>query len=263
MRKIYVLLCFFISISVCCEYVIADVAPKYPYSLYNKSLLKSSPKIVITDINNTLIETWQPTQELINRCLVRLHEPKMSLEEINALPPIHPVDIIWSRTNKDLSTIEKIYTEELAALTKHAVPPIPIKGAYALLSYLKSKNIPIIVISSDDKKILYKNLDKLGWTKFFITIVTKNEAPNNINKPDPKVVEYALEKAGLNKKDYDPTSIWFMGDSYGDVKCAAAANVVPIWIEKKAATDFNFVNNGIKIIVIKNLEGVLNLIKQL
>lgn len=232
------------------------------YSLYNINKI-SYPKIVIVDINDTLIKSWWPTYELVTRCLIRLNHPRMSKEEIDSSPLVHIVDLLWSKTGEDLATIETIYQEELETLSKNGLPPIPIEGADELLNYLKEKLIPIIIISNDEKKILFKNLDKLGWAGFFKAIVTKNEAPDGINKPDPKIVEYAIKKAGLDKEDYILSSIWFIGDSYGDVKCAAGAGVVPIWAEDKSTAKFTFEDDAIKIVVAKNLHEIIGLLHNL
>jgi phosphoglycolate phosphatase-like HAD superfamily hydrolase len=266
MQKHYKCMLFFVCLIFLCGQPIyahtLDTNIKNPYSLYDKTTLKY-PKLVITDVNDTLIKSWWPTYELVTRCLVRLGHERMSLEEINASPLIHIVDLLWSKTGKDLAVIEKIYKEELEILSKNSSPPIPIRGAVDLLKYLKGKHIPVVVISNDDKKILSKNLDKLGWNNYFLTVVTKNEAPDGINKPDPKIVSYAIKKAGLNEKDYDSSSIWFVGDSYGDVKCAASANVVPIWAEDKATARFTHTDDGIKIVVAKNPHEIIELMRGL
>jgi len=236
-----------------------------PYSLYDKNNIKY-PTLIITDINDTLIKSWNSNYELITRCLDRLDrlkEPRMSLKEINAAPLIHPVDLIWSKTKKNLATIEKIYEEESVALSKESLPPRSVNGAGELIEYLKSKHIPIIVVSNDEKKILLKNLDKLGWTSSFKAIFTKDNTPNGIGKPNPKAVEYAIQHADLKEKNYDSASIWFLGDSYGDMKCASGANIVPIWIKDNATAKFTPTSDGIKIIITENLHEVMTLLHKL
>lgn len=92
-------------------------------------------------------------------------------------------------------------------------------GAVDLLSFLKSKNIPLGIISNFDPR-LSVTLENTKLREFFNFVITSYEA--GFEKPDSKIFELAMKEASL--KDLKPEECLHVGDTalldyYGALNC--------------------------------------------
>ncbi|MCR5188269.1 MAG: HAD family hydrolase [Treponema sp.] len=97
----------------------------------------------------------------------------------------------------------------------------------SILENLKVKNVQIGLISNGDSKNQRWKLDKGKISHFFDPIIVSDEI--GVSKPDLKVFEIALEKAGACKEDS-----WYIGDSpLHDIEPALKFGLNVIYLNRK------------------------------
>jgi phosphoglycolate phosphatase-like HAD superfamily hydrolase len=84
--------------------------------------------------------------------------------------------------------------------------------------------LPIGVVSNKDGKMLREEIAHLGWADRISAIVGVNEAPKN--KPAPDAALFALQQMGIEPSK----SVWFGGDTAGDMACAQGAGLTSILV---------------------------------
>lgn len=105
-----------------------------------------------------------------------------------------------------------------------AAPGIPTEGIENFLAFLKEQNIRTGVISNISYcgEIVEERINKLLPQNNFEFIIATSEYM--FRKPNKKIFELALEKAGLSPED-----VWYIGDNYQcDVVGARNAGIFPV-----------------------------------
>lgn len=106
-----------------------------------------------------------------------------------------------------------------------AAPGVPTEGMENFLEYLKNKGIRTGVISniSYAQSAVAGRINRMLPGNSFEFIITSS---NYIfRKPNRRIFDLALEKAGLN-----PDETWYIGDQYEcDIKGALNAGIFPVW----------------------------------
>ncbi len=188
-------------------------------------LIKTPPKAILFDWDNTLVNNWEPIffayKETLKKLGLRnqnkdetLKNAKYSLRE--TFPKIFKDD--WIKAKRIFyNNFKKIHLKKIK----------PIRNAERLLKTINKKKIISGVISNKDGNLLRKEIKKLGWGKYFKVIVGANEAKKD--KPSKYPLLLALNKISL-KSNKD---IWYVGDNEIDVEFAKKNNCLSIFIENK------------------------------
>lgn len=106
-----------------------------------------------------------------------------------------------------------------------AAPGTATDGMPNLLSYLKSKRIRTGVISNlvYDNTVLRERINSILPEHAFEFIIATSEYL--FRKPNKRIFQLALEKAGLRAED-----VWYVGDNYEyDVCGSRNAGLFPVW----------------------------------
>lgn len=101
----------------------------------------------------------------------------------------------------------------------------PTEGIVEFLEFLHGKNIRTAVISNItfDGKVVEERIQNLLPNNYFEFIVATSEYM--FRKPNKRIFELALEKAGLEAGD-----VWYIGDQYeADIVGARNAGLFPVW----------------------------------
>lgn len=105
------------------------------------------------------------------------------------------------------------------------------KGLIELLDYLKQEEIPAVVASSTERRLVDQLLDRLGVRKYFKGVVGGDEVEQA--KPNPAIFEKAFEKVGIeNKKE-----TLILEDSKNGVLAAFGAGIPAIMVPDMLAAD--------------------------
>jgi HAD superfamily hydrolase (TIGR01509 family) len=97
----------------------------------------------------------------------------------------------------------------------------PTRGARALLEFLRARDIMLVVATSADDHELDQLLKQAGVDDLIPRHASKDDA--NESKPDPDIIEAALQKAGSR-----PQATLMIGDTPYDIEAASRAGVASI-----------------------------------
>ena len=106
-----------------------------------------------------------------------------------------------------------------------ASPGVPTEGIKEFLAFLKGQNIRTGVVSNISYcgEIVEERINNMLPEHHFEFILAISEYM--FRKPNKRIFELALEKAGLQ-----PSDVWYIGDNYQcDVVGARNAGIFPVW----------------------------------
>ena len=190
-----------------------------------KPIVKFSPKAILFDWDNTLVNNWEPIFIAYKETLKNLGLKKQNRSEIvknakyslrETFPRIFKDD--WKKAKKTFYVaFKKIHLQKIKPMPK----------VEKILKIIKKKKIPCGVISNKDGNLLRKEINKLGWKKYFKILVGANDAKKD--KPSKYPFLLALNKISLKPNK----NIWYVGDNEIDVEFAKKNKCSSIFIENK------------------------------
>ena len=87
-----------------------------------------------------------------------------------------------------------------------------------LINLLKSKKIPIAIVTDLTAHIQLRKLTYFGLHDIFDAVVTSEEA--GLDKPDPSIFNLTLRKLKINSYD----NVWMVGDNFLNVELRISSN---------------------------------------
>ena len=190
-----------------------------------KPIVKFPPKAILFDWDNTLVNNWEPIFIAYKETLKKLGLKKKSRGEIikNAKYSLRET---FPRVFKDdWKKAKKIFYVVFKKIHLQKIKPIP--KVEKILKIIKEKKITCGVITNKDGNVLRKEINKLGWKKYFKILVGANEAKKD--KPSKYPLLLALNKISLKPN----RNIWYVGDNDIDVEFAKKNKCSSIFIENK------------------------------
>lgn len=179
------------------------------------------PRAVLFDWDNTLVNTWPVIHEALNKTLTALgHEPwplelvkqRVARSMRDSFPEIFGPN--WEAAGeKYQANFRAIHLERLTAL----------EDAEKILAFLRKQKLYMAVVSNKKGVNLRKEVEHIGWGKYFDKVVGAQDTPRD--KPAPDMVIEALKNSGIAPGP----DVWFVGDSAVDMECAHATGCVPLW----------------------------------
>lgn len=179
---------------------------------------------ILFDWDNTLAQTRPALVNSINQVLREYQLPEW--------------DEVKNRRDKSLSFRDNFtnifgadkateayhrYTEHYRQNVKQLLQTFP--GVHETLAYFKAKQIPMLIMTNKDRRLLEYELPQLFDKELFTKIVCGHEAPRD--KPYPEQVYYALE-GRLSPEEINRENVWVIGDSDQDSDSALASGALPI-----------------------------------
>lgn len=129
------------------------------------------------------------------------------------------------------------------------------KGLIELLDYLKQEEIPAVVASSTERKLVDQLLDRLGVREYFKGVVGGDEVERA--KPDPAIFEKAFEKIGSENKE----ETLILEDSKNGVLAAFGAGIPAIMVPDMLAADEEVKEKTLA--VLPDLKAVIDFIEEI
>ena len=188
--------------------------------LETKTLI--SPRAILFDWDNTLVDTWPCIGRDTNITLEAMGHKPWTDAEVRArvagsLRDVFPA-IYGARWEEAREIYYKAYTavhlDELRAL----------EGIEDLLREIATSGIYLGVVSNKTGKYLRAEAQHLGWTSLFGRLVGSQDAARDKPAPDP--VHLALLQSGIAAGP----DVWFVGDASIDVDCGRAAGCSTIFV---------------------------------
>lgn len=181
---------------------------------------KETPKAVIFDWDNTLVNSWKTIWDSINLAKEHLGLPLMSEEEFWSTPHRSLKDSAQDLFGKHWQEGIDIYYN--AVRERHLESLETLVGSFELIKFLSENDIYMAVVSNKRGDILRREAKHLGWDHHFGSIIGSHDTAED--KPSPIPVIEALKPAGLKSGNH----VWFIGDSVVDLECAKNSNCVPV-----------------------------------
>ena len=184
-------------------------------------------KLVIFDLDGTLLDTIADLAESANHALKQLGYPTRDVEKIRTFVG-NGVNKLLFRALPD----EEKSEENMMRMRTHFVPyydahnadlSAPYPGIVALLEELQAKGLMIAVASNKYQEATVKLVKHYFPMIDFVEILGQREGINV--KPDPTIVFDILKKAGVSKEE-----TLYVGDSGVDMQTAINAGVDAIGV---------------------------------
>lgn len=181
-----------------------------------------TPKAIIFDWDNTLVDNWATIGEAINAALTAFGLTPWTPEETLLRVRRSLRDSFPEMFGDDWEEARRIFYESFEA--RHLETLRVIAGAEELLASAKRSGLYLGVVSNKTGYLLRREADRIGWTGHFGALVGAGDAARD--KPAPEPVHLALEGSGL----VAGADIWFVGDAPIDTACARAAGCTAILV---------------------------------
>lgn len=179
------------------------------------------PRAILFDWDNTLVNTWPTIIECYRDTFVAMGLPPWTAREVQerahgSLRDSFPLlfgDRAVDAEQTFYQTFHRIHLERLE----------PLPGAEDLLARACSLGCYVAVVSNKVGDNLRTEIAHLGWGRWISRAVGARDAKQDKPAPDP--IYMALDGTGI-APDH---SVWMVGDTPADLKCAHAAGCFPVF----------------------------------
>jgi phosphoglycolate phosphatase len=185
------------------------------------------PKAILFDWDNTLVDSWTTIHDALNVVMAAMGKPPWSLQQTKERVRLSLRESFPHHFGERWAEAREIYLDAFRAIHLERLTPLP--GRRELLERLFDERIFLGVVSNKTGSLLRREVAELGWTQFFGSVVGAGDAA--ADKPHPSVVALALEPSGMVSGD----SVWLVGDTDVDIRCARNSGCVPILLGAAAA----------------------------
>ena len=182
-----------------------------------------TPKLVLFDLDGTLLNTIADLREAVNHALKLRGLPQHSLEVITQMIGHGARNLITQALPAELSDDEAMIDAMLADFTDYYFAHIdlytqPYPGIPELLKELHHRGI-LLAVASNKFQAGTEHLIKEYFPDIPFVAILGNR-PNKPLKPDPEIVGEVLCRAGVNKEE-----AVMVGDSPTDIRTAANGGI--------------------------------------
>ncbi len=126
---------------------------------------------------------------------------------------------------------EQAHDEYIEALIEALPLSELFDGAADTLFTLQENGLKLAAVSNRPTRYTEIALQHYGIFDAFDTVVSGDTVPGDIEKPDPAIIEHALNEMGL--RHTFRSRVAMVGDTVVDVKCADGARVMPVLFSDK------------------------------
>lgn len=195
-------------------------------------MIRTRPRAVLLDWDNTLVDSWAIIHDAMNHTLAAFGRPLWTLDDIRhrvrrSMRESFPVLFgeAWEEAGKVFyARFEEIHVARLA----------PLPGAGDLIEALAGAGIRLGVVSNKKGAFLRREADHLGWSRHFDHLVGAGDA--SADKPDGAPVAMALAGSGIAAGP----EVWFVGDADIDLECAHRAGCVAVLVRAEVPAPNEF-----------------------
>lgn len=179
-----------------------------------------SPRALIFDWDNTLVDNWVTIREAINAALVAFGHPAWTPQEALQRVRRSLRDSFPQIFGENWRDARRIFYETFEARHLDTLRVIP--GAERILALAVERGLYLGVVSNKTGYLLRREADKLEWTEKFGVLAGAGDADKDKPAPDP--IHLVLKDTGIEPG----RDVWFVGDAPIDTACARAAGCTAI-----------------------------------
>ncbi|MBL0897864.1 MAG: HAD family hydrolase [Reyranella sp.] len=180
------------------------------------------PRAILFDWDNTLVNTWPTIVQCYHDTFTALGLTPWTAAEVQDRAHGSLRDVFPSLFGARAGEAEKVFYETFLRIHIERLEPLP--GADALLAHCQSRGCYVAVVSNKVGVNLRAELAHLGWGKWVSRAVGAKDAARDKPAPDP--IFMALDGTGIAPDE----TVWMVGDSLADLKCAYAAGCLPVLV---------------------------------
>jgi phosphoglycolate phosphatase len=181
-----------------------------------------SPKAILFDWDNTLVDTWATIHEALNFLMRAMERPEWSLAETRRKVRLSLREAFPLYFGERWEEARDIYLAQFRAIHLERLTPLP--GREAMLRNLAGQGIYLGVVSNKTGELLRHEVARLGWSDLFGSVVGAGDAP--LDKPACEPVHLALAPSGVPAG----SEVWFVGDTAIDMECAENSGCVSVFL---------------------------------
>lgn len=183
------------------------------------------PKLVIFDLDGTLLDTIDDLKEAVNHAMSLRGFPTFTRDEVMAMVGHGARNLMRKALpdgHKDDDMVDAAYNDFKAYYITHIdVHTKPFAGIQDLLTMLHQEGVMLAVASNKFQEGTEHLIKEFFPEIPFVTVL--GGRPDFPLKPDPEIVGEVLRKAGVEKKD-----AVMVGDSDTDMATAANGGIMGI-----------------------------------
>lgn len=185
------------------------------------------PQAVLFDWDNTLVDTWPTIVECYRDTFTALGETPWTAEQVRARAHGSLRDVFPALFGERAPDAERIFYETFYRIHLDRLTPLP--GATDLLAHCRARGCYVAVVSNKVGENLRTELGHLGWQHWIARAVGAKDCARDKPAPDP--IFKALEGTGIAPDE----TVWMVGDTPADLKCAHAAGCLPVLVGGEAS----------------------------
>ncbi|MGH1377420.1 MAG: HAD family hydrolase [Alphaproteobacteria bacterium] len=171
------------------------------------------PDAVFWDWDGTLVDSYSFLDEAHSHTLVTLGFAPFKEGEYKQYFG-KPRETLYPAIYKDKCEEAKVIFGKYVTENSHKINVI--NGGEAILDHFFSQKIPMGIVSNKKADLIKLEVERLGWGKYFLTIVGAGDAMND--KPSADPLTLALKRTNI---DHNTNNIWYIGDTENDLACAS------------------------------------------
>ncbi len=184
------------------------------------------PRLVMFDLDGTLIDSVPDLAAAVDQMLIQLNRPTAGAEQVRTWVG-NGVRVLVRRAlagSIDHAAVNEEDTEQALAIfmelyaDNHSLSKL-YPGVRETLKWLKSQGIEMALITNKPERFVGPLLDEMRIGRYFRWIIGGDTLPQQ--KPDPAALNVVMQMAEVS-----PGEAVFVGDSRSDVQAAKAAGVV-------------------------------------
>ena len=193
--------------------------------------LPPRPRALLFDWDNTLVDSWDTIHAALVVTFEAMgHEPwTMAETKLRVARSLR--DSFPALFGERWEEARQLYLDTFTAI--HLDRLKPIEGAEALLGELAAAGFYLAVVSNKTGRVLRREADHLGWTRYFGRLVGAGDAA--VDKPMAAPVLLALDGSGISCAE-----TWYVGDTALDLECAKNAGCVGVLLGARALEEESF-----------------------
>jgi len=170
------------------------------------------PKAIIFDWDNTLVNTWPVIHAALEATFLAMNKEPWTFDQTKARVKKSMRDSFPEIFGEGWERAGELYQAHYRSNHLQTLQPLPL--AQEVLEKVKARGLYNVVVSNKKGPNLRKEVEHLGWSKYFDNIVGADDARRD--KPFVDPVHMAFEKSHI----VPSREVWFIGDSEIDLECA-------------------------------------------
>ena len=187
------------------------------------------PRAILFDWDNTLVDSWATIHDALNFLMRKMEKPEWSIEETRERVRLSLRESFPLHFGERWEEAREIYLDRFRSIHLDRLTALP--GREAMLRSLADTGIFLGVVSNKTGALLRREVERLGWSELFRSVVGAGDAA--ADKPACEPVHLALSESGVLPGE----QVWFVGDTAIDMECAENSGCIGVLLGDPASPE--------------------------